>query len=155
MNVETKQIVREGTILITRRNPAQDFWMDKVLKFVHMGIVAKENGELVVYDLHPDNKNSKNGNLDKKKLDDYMNGRELAGIYHTGASSERIKEVAERCWNNKYEKYYFNCQKFIDDITMKQFSSDLYSYYSGIILGTVGVAVLGATLYFALRKAKS
>ena len=89
---------------------------------------------------------------DVKKLDDYMKGRELIGIYPTDASSERIREVAKRCWGGRYEKYYFNCQKFIDDITMKQFSSDLYSYYSGIILGTLGITAFAGVLYLALRK---
>ena len=152
IKIDPKQLVKEGTMLITRRNPVQDFWMDKVLKFVHMGIVAVEDGSLVVYDLHPDNRNNKNGNLDVKKLDDYMKGRELIGIYPTDASSERIREVAKRCWGGRYEKYYFNCQKFIDDITMKQFSSDLYSYYSGIILGTLGITAFAGVLYLALRK---
>ena len=100
-------------MLITRRNPVQDFWMDKVLKFVHMGIVAVEDGSLVVYDLHPENQNNSSGNLDKKSVDEYMRGKKLVGIYHTNASSARIRDVASQCWRGKYEKYYFNFHHFI------------------------------------------
>jgi hypothetical protein len=150
-DIAAKYLLKEGTIVITRRDPVQDFFMDRFLKFVHMGIVAEENGQLVIYDLHPDNRNNVNGNLDKKSVDDYMKGRRLIGIYPTDATTPRIQQVAARCWRLSYEKYYFNCQKFIDDITLKQFSSDLYSYYSGIILGTAGLAILGTTLYLALK----
>ena len=153
-NINPKQFVKEGTILITRRTEGINLFRDKFLRLVHMGITAVENGELVVYDLHPENQNNSSGNLDKKSVDEYMRGKKLVGIYHTNASSDRIRDVAGQCWRGKYEKYYFNCQKFIDEITMKQFSSDLYSYYSGIILGTAGVAFLAGVLYMAFKPTK-
>jgi hypothetical protein len=153
VTVEPKELVREGTIVMTRRDPATDIFMDNFLKFIHMGIVAVEGGEFVVYDLHPDNKNGANGCLDKKKFDDYMKGKKLIGIHHTGATSKRIQSVADRCWAGKYDKYSFNCQRFIDEVTMKEFRSDIYSYYSTTILATVGMlALTTGIIYLATRK---
>lgn len=152
ITVEPKELVREGTIVMTRRDPASDIFMDKILKFIHMGIVAVENGELIVYDLHPDNKNSINGCLDKRKFDDYMKGKKLIGIHHTGATSHRIKSVADRCWAGKYDKYSFNCQRFIDEVTMKEFRSDIYSYYSTTILALSGAIALTGFIYLVTRQ---
>jgi hypothetical protein len=147
--IEEVELVREGTILVTRRNPANDIFMDKILKFAHLSIVAVEEGEKVVYDLHPDNKNNEMGSLDKRPFKDYMVGKTLVGIYHTGASTERIQAVANKCWKGKYETWHFNCQRFIDDITHKELRSDLYSYYSIIILAlsVTGVIIIGGAIY--------
>ena len=143
------ELVREGTIVVTRRNPATDIFMDKMLKFVHLGIVAIEGGEKVVFDLHPDNKNNGNGNLEKRKFKDYMVDKKLIGTYHTGTSTERIQAVAKKCWKGKYKTGYFDCQGFIDDVTHKEFRSDLHSYYAIIILtlAVMGVALIGGTIY--------
>lgn len=144
--IEEVELVREGTILVTRRNPGNDFFMDKVLKFVHLSIVAIEHGEKVVYDLHPDNKNNESGSLDKRNFKDYMVGKKLIGIYHTGASTERIQSVAQKCWKGKYKTWHFNCQQFIDDVTHKEFRSDMYSYYMVIVLAAAGMIMLGGTI---------
>jgi len=143
------ELVQEGTILVTRRNPANDFFTDKVLKFTHMGIVAIENGEKVVYDIHPDNKNNLNGNLDKRSFKDYMVGRNLIGIHHTGSSTARIQAVAQKCWKIKYKTWHFNCQQFIDDVTHKEFRSDMVSYYAILILSLslIGFVLIGGTIY--------
>lgn len=143
------ELVREGTIVVTRRNPANDIFMDRILKFAHLGIVAVEDGEKVVYDLHPDNKNSEMGSLDKRNFKDYMVGKKLVGIYHTGASTDRIQAVAQKCWKGKYKTWHFNCQQFIDDVTHKEIRSDLYSYYTVIIimLAVAGVAIIGGVIY--------
>lgn len=157
VKIGAKDLVKEGTIVVTRRSPANDFFMDKVLKFVHLGIVAIENGEFVVYDLHPDNKNNKKGALDKKPLDEYLKGRNLIGIYHTEATTSRIQAVAKKCWSGKYDTYHFNCQQFIDYVTHKQVSSDVYSYYSGMILmlsGVAGLILIGGALYLLSNNKK-
>jgi hypothetical protein len=157
VKIGAKDLVKEGTIVVTRRNPADDIFMDKILKFVHLGIVAVEDGVFVVYDLHPDNKNNKMGGLDKRPLDEYLKGKNLIGIYHTGATTGRIQAVAKKCWSGKYNTYHFNCQQFIDYVTYKQVSSDVYSYYSGMILALAGVAgllVVGGTIYFLSKTKK-
>lgn len=157
VKIGARDLVKEGTILVTRRSPASDIFMDKILKFVHLGIVSVEDGEFIVYDLHPDNKNGNKGSLDKKPIDEYLKERNLIGIYHTGATSARIQAVAKRCWNVKYDSYYFNCQKFIDFVTHKEISSDVYNYYSGKILilaGLVGLVVVGGIIYATDGKGK-
>jgi hypothetical protein len=155
VKIGAKELVKEGTIVVTRRNPATDIFMDKILKFVHLGIVAVENGEFIVYDLHPDNKNNENGSLDKKPLGEYLKGRNLIGIYHTGATTGRIQAVAKKCWKGKYNTYYFHCQQFIDYVTHKQISSDVYSYYSGLVLamgGVLGLIAVGGAIYLLSGK---
>lgn len=147
--VDDIELVREGTLLVTRRNPADDIFMDKILKFAHLGIVAIEDGEKVVYDLHPDNKNDKMGNLDRRKFKDYMVGKKLIGTHHTGTSTARIQAVSQKCWKYKYKTWHFDCQRFVDDVTHKEFRSDLYSYYAIIILtlAVAGVVIIGGSLY--------
>jgi hypothetical protein len=149
LNVDEVRLIKEGTILMTRRNPKDGFFMDRVLKFVHLAIAVIENGETYIFDLHPDNKNNEYGSLQKRSLKDYMVGKKLVGIYHTGASTERIQAVANKCWKGKYKTWHFNCQQFIDDVTHKEIRSDLYSYYTVIIilLAVAGVAIIGGTIY--------
>jgi hypothetical protein len=151
VKIGARDLVKEGTIVVTRRSPATDIFMDKILKFVHLGIVSVEDGEFMVYDLHPDNKNGNKGSLEKKPIDEYLKGRNLIGIYHTGATTTRIQAVANRCWSIKYDSYHFNCQKFIDMVTHKEISSDVYNYYSGKILmlaGLAGLIVVGGIIYW-------
>lgn len=158
IKVSARELVKEGTILVTRRNPADDFFMDRILKFVHLGIVAVEDGEFIVYDLHPDNKNNAQGSLDKRPIDEYLKGRNLIGIYHTGATTARIQAVAKKCWKGKYDSYHFNCQQFIDYVTHKEISSDVYNYFSGKILmiaGVAGLALIGGAIYFLSGDGKS
>lgn len=146
--IEEVELVREGTILVTKRNPKTLPLQERIMIVVHLGIIAIENGEKVVYDLHPDNKNDENGSLDKRKFKDYMVSKKLIGIYHTGASTERIQAVAQKCWKGKYKTWHFNCQQFIDDLTHKEIRSDLYSYYTVIILllAVTGVAIIGGAI---------
>lgn len=150
INVDDIELAREGTILMTRRSPASDVFMDKIIKMVHLGIVAIEGGEKVVYDLHPDNKNNKNGSLERRAFKDYMVGRKLVGIHHTGASTGRIQAVAQKCWKGKYKTWHFDCQRFIDDVTHKEFRSDLYSYYAIPILASAAGIVLISGIIYAL-----
>ena len=142
VEIDEKTLIKEGTILFVSR---------KGSIYTHLAIAGIENEEIVIYDLHPENRNHHGGNIKCVSYEEYMKfkgGRKLIGIYHTGASTERIKAVAEKCWKGKYNDYYFNCQQFINDITYNEFRSDLYSYYSvmflaGAITGTVilGIAI--------------
>jgi len=148
--IPVTDLIREGTILVTKRKPETLPFQERFIRYAHLGIAAlDENNEYIVYDLHPENKNSHGGNLEKRKVVDYMKDKDLIGTYHTNASSERIKAIADKCWGDQYNNYHFNCQKFIDDITLKEIRSDLYSYYSGIILplAALGVIIVGGIIY--------
>ena len=150
------ELVQEGTILVTKRNTKTLPFHERIMIVVHLGIVAIENGEKIVYDWHPDNKNDKMGSLDKRNFKDYMAEKKLIGIHHTGASTERIQAVANKCWKGKYKTWHFNCQQFIDDVTHKEFRSDLYSYYTIIILLVVaGIIIIGGTIYVLASSNKS
>ena len=142
---EISQIVREGTILIT---------VQKVITpWHHFGIVAIENGDFYVYDLHPNNRNSKTGNVKKSLLCDYMRDKRLVGIKHTAASTERIQGVAKLIWNGKYNASELNCQKFIDYVTDEDLRSDLFSYYVGLYgVGIVLATVLVGAAFVGVAK---
>jgi len=142
-----QKLAREGTLLFTKRFAHTLPVQQRVIRFVHLGIVSIEGGRQYVYDLHPENSNEKRGNLSKKPIEDYMKDKKLIGIYHTGASTSRIREVSKRCWAEQYSNYSFNCQRFINEVTYGKFNSDLYSYYAGII---IPVALVATGLLFGI-----
>lgn len=133
---------------MTKRKPSAFFY--------HLGIVTFEEGQFYVYDLNSDNKNDQKGNLARNTLTDYMRNKNLIGIYDTGATTGRIKSVAKMCWKGKYDKNYFNCQQFIDDITGKEIRSDLFSYYSPMFIGMgiIGLITILATINYFTPKQK-
>lgn len=155
--IPVADLIREGTILVTKRKPETLPFHERYIRYVHLGIAAlDENNEYIVYDLHPEHLNDAGGNLEKRTVLEYMKDKDLIGTYHTNASSERIKAVADKCWGDKYNNYHFNCQKFIDDITLKEIRSDLYSYYSGIFitLAALGIIVIGGAIYMLASGTK-
>jgi len=149
IKISPANLVKEGTIVVTKRKPETLPFLERIIRYVHLGMVAIEDGEFVVYDLHPENKNENKGSLIKRKLNDYLKDKDLIGVYDTGTSTGRIQAVAKKCWSGKYNNYHFNCQKFIDYVTHKELSSDLYSYYAGMIimLAVSGIIILGGTIY--------
>lgn len=86
-----------------------------------------------------------------------MIDKKLIGIHYTGASTERIQAVANKCWRGKYKSWHFNCQQFIGDVTHKEFRSDPYSYYSVMILlsAIAGAIIIGGTIYAPASATKN
>jgi hypothetical protein len=113
----------------------------------HYGIIEVTPEGIFILHNHPDNTNSKGGNIVKEPFDKWIKGQDIVSVQHTKLNTNDIEDLQKTLKDYKYDDINFNCEHFVNFAIYK-------SYASPTVIRWTSLGVIILLVYYLIRNKK-
>jgi hypothetical protein len=108
----------------------------------HLGIIVKDNGNLLIYHNCPENKNRFGGSVVCEKYETFTKNRQVIKVIESKVSKEKIIEVSRKCKKEIWDTFFFNCEDYVLEIVDGHRRSDLRDVFKIAALGILIIILI-------------
>jgi hypothetical protein len=108
----------------------------------HLGIVYDNGKNKVIYHNAPHNINKFGGSIVAEKYEDFILERQIIKIVRTGATKENIINASNKCREDVWDTFHFNCEEFVLEVVEGHRRSDLRDAWKICALGIIIIAFM-------------
>jgi hypothetical protein len=107
-----------------------------------LGIIVKDNGNLLIYHNCPENKNRFGGSVVCEKYETFTKNRQVIKVIESKVSKEKIIEVSRKCKKEIWDTFFFNCEDYVLEIVDGHRRSDLRDVFKIAALGILIIILI-------------